>query len=112
MKEKSSAETWTLFVVPHFHFDVAWIKTYEKYSEIGFSNILDVLNLIEQEPEYRFCLDQVALIQPFWEKFPELHENFRKMVKDGKIELVCGMYSMPDANIPSGEFLVRQFLFG
>jgi len=101
-----------LFVVPHFHFDVAWIKSYEKYSEIGFSNILDVLNLIEQEPEYRFCLDQVALIQPFWEKFPELQESLRKMVKDGKIELVCGMYSMSDANIPSGEFLVRQFLFG
>ena len=112
MKEKSSTETWTLFVVPHFHFDVAWIKTHEEYLQIGFSNILDVLNLIEQEPEYRFCLDQVALIQPFWEKFPELHKSLRKMIKDGKIELVCGMYSMPDANIPSGEFLVRQFLFG
>lgn len=112
MKEKSTAETWTLFVVPHFHFDVAWIKTHEEYLDVGFSNILDVLNLIEQEPEYRFCLDQVALIQPFWEKFPELQESLRKMVKDGKIEVVCGMYSMPDANIPSGEFLVRQFLFG
>ena len=112
MKEKSTAETWSLFVIPHFHFDVAWIKTHEEYLQIGFSNILDVLNLIEQEPEYRFCLDQVALIQPFWEKFPELQETLRRMVKDGKIELVCGMYSMPDANIPSGEFLVRQFLFG
>lgn len=112
MKDKSTAETWTLFVVPHFHFDVAWIKTHEEYLEIGLSNILDVLNLLEKEPEYRFCLDQVALIQPFWEKFPELQETLKSMVKDGKIELVCGMYSMPDANIPSGEFLVRQFLLG
>ncbi len=112
MKAKSTGETWTIFVVPHFHFDVAWIKTYEEYSEIGLSNILDVLKLIEQESEYRFCLDQVALVQPFWEKFPELQENLKRMVKEGKIELVCGMYSMPDANIPSGEFLVRQFLFG
>ena len=112
MKEKSTTETWNLFVIPHFHFDVAWIKTNEEYLQIGFSNILDVLNLLGQEPEYRFCLDQVALIQPFLKKFPELHESLRRMVKDGKIELVCGMYSMPDANIPSGEFLVRQFLFG
>lgn len=105
-------EKWTVHVVPHFHFDVAWIKTYEEYLEIALANILDVLNLIGKEPDYRFCLDQVALLQPFLERYPEQRENLRKAIKDGKMELVCGMYSMPDANIPSGEFLVRQFLFG
>ncbi len=99
-------------MVPHFHFDVAWIKTYEEYLEIALGNILDVLNLIEKEPSYRFCLDQVALLQPFLERYPEQHENLKKAIKRGKLELVCGMYAMPDANIPSGEFLVRQFLFG
>ena len=107
MKEKVK-----LFVVPHFHFDVAFIETYKDYLESAFNNILDVLHLIESKPEYRFCLDQVALIEPFLEKNRELREIFKRMIREGKIEIVCGMYTMPDANIPSGEFLVRQFLVG
>lgn len=105
-------EKWKLFVVPHFHFDVAWIKKYEDYLEVAFNNILDVLHLIEKHPEYRFCLDQVVLIEPFLEKNQEVSEIFKEKVREGRIEIVCGMYTMPDANIPSGEFLVRQFLFG
>jgi alpha-mannosidase len=107
MKDK-----WKLFIVPHFHFDVAWIKTYEDYLEYSFENILDVLHLVEKNSEYRFCLDQVALIEPFMKRDSELTETFRKFVRNGRIEIVCGMYAMPDLNIPSGEFLVRQFLFG
>lgn len=103
---------WKLFITPHFHFDVAWIKTYEEYLDLAFNNILDVMHLIEKNPEYRFCLDQVALIEPFLKRNCELIKTFRKMVKNGKIEIVCGMYTMPDVNIPSGEFLIRQFYFG
>jgi hypothetical protein len=83
MKDK-----WKLFIAPHFHFDVAWIKTSEDYLEYSFGNILDVLHLVEKNSEYRFCLDQVALIEPFMKRDSELAETLRKFVRNGRIEIV------------------------
>ncbi len=103
---------YAVYVIPHFHFDVAWIRTYEEYLKFAFSNVLDVLKLTGEHDEYRFCLDQVVLIQAFLERYPEEAEALQKAIADGKLELVCGMYTMADANIPSGEFLVRQFVLG
>ncbi|MGD8545901.1 MAG: hypothetical protein PVH12_06975, partial [Candidatus Bathyarchaeota archaeon] len=107
MKEKHN-----VYLIPHFHFDVSWIKTHEEYLKFAFSNILDILNLIEKHGKYRFCLDQTIMIQAFLKKYPEQIEVFKKALAEKKLELVCGMYTMPDTNIPSGEFLVRQFILG
>jgi len=97
-----------IFVVPHSHYDAAWQKTYEEYLDINFSNIYEVLEVLDRDKDFRFTLDQTALIEPFWERHPQHRSAFRKMVQEGRLELVCGMYIMPDVNMPSGESLVRQ----
>ena len=102
----------TVFIVPHFHYDAAWLDTYEGYLELCHRHILDVLNIMRQDPEYKFVLDQVALIRPFMERYPEQAAYLRQVVQEGRLELVCGMFAMPDANMPCGESLLRQILVG
>lgn len=110
--EETLKEKHKVYMIPHFHFDVSWIKTHEECLKFAFSNILDVLNLIEKHGKYHFCLDQTIMIQAFLERYPEQIKAFKKALAEKKLELVCGMYTMPDTNIPSGEFLVRQFILG
>lgn len=101
-----------IFVVPHFHYDAAWLDTYEGYLRLCHRHILDVLNLMRSAPDYRFVLDQVALVRPFLERYPEQKAFFKQLVAEGRLEIVCGMYVMPDANMPSGESFLRQIEVG
>lgn len=79
---------------------------------MGLSNILSALRLLERFPEYKFTLDQVAYFKPFLERYPEMAPEFKKFVKEGRLELVGGMDVMPDDVKPGGELFVRQIEYG
>ncbi|MGH7870565.1 MAG: hypothetical protein ACREP9_23685, partial [Candidatus Dormibacteraceae bacterium] len=75
-------------------------------------HILTVLGLLSKYPDYRFVLDQVAYVRPFLERYPEDAPEFRKFVKEGRLQIVGGNDVMLDVNIPSGESWIRQVLYG
>jgi alpha-mannosidase len=102
----------TLWIIPHTHWEGAVFKTREEYLEIGLPYILTALELLKAHPEYRFVLDQVAYVKPFLERYPEQAAVFRKLVSEGKLELVGANDVMLDVNIPSGESWIRQVLYG
>jgi alpha-mannosidase len=97
-----------VFIVPHWHFDALWQLPFEEYFNIISRNISDLLEFIDKEPEYKFCLDQTIYIEEFMKRNPELNEKLINAVNTGSIEPVCGGYTQPDSNLPSGEFLVRN----
>ncbi len=108
----ANATNATLWIIPHTHWEGAVFKTREEYLEIGLPNILRALEILKTHPEYRFVLDQVAYVKPFLERYPEQEAVFRKMVSEGKLEIVCANNVMLDVNIPSGESWIRQALYG
>lgn len=99
-------------VVGHSHIDVAWLwrlcHTREKCSRT-FST---VLNLMEQYPEYQYLQSTPQLYQFIKEDYPEIYEKIKEKVKEGSWEITGGMWVEADCNVPSGESLVRQFLYG
>jgi alpha-mannosidase len=99
-------------VVPHTHWEGAVFKTREEYLDIGLPHILKALNLMKRYPEYRFVLDQMAYVKPFLERYPQEAATFRKFVAEGRLELVGGIDTMHDNNMPSGESTARQLLLG
>ncbi len=102
----------TFWFIPHTHWEGAVFKTREEYLKIGLPNILRALKLLKDHPSYRFVLDQVCYVKPFLERYPNEEATFRKMVTDGRLQLVGGMDVMPDVNMPGGESFVRQVLYG
>lgn len=102
----------TLWIIPHTHWEGAVFKTREGYLETGLPHILMALYLLRNNPDYRFLLDQVAYVKPFLERYPEAAQEFKKLVKEGRLEIVCGNDVMLDVNMPSGESWIRQALYG
>jgi len=102
----------TLWIIPHTHWEGAVFKTREEYLEMGLPHILTALNLLRNHPDYRFVLDQVAYVKPFLERYPEAAPEFRRFVKEGRLEIVGANDVMLDVNMPSGESWVRQVLYG
>ncbi len=106
------APTDTFWFIPATHWEGAVFKNREQYLDIGLPNILTALRLLSDYPDYRFTLDQVCYVKPFMERYPEEAVAFRQFVKEGRLQIVGGTNTMLDANIPGGESMVRQMLYG
>jgi alpha-mannosidase len=102
----------TFWFIPATHWEGAVFKTREQYLEIGLPYIFTALKLLNDYPNYRFTLDQVCYVKPFLERYPEEAESFRQFVREGRLQIVGATDTMYDANIPNGESIVRQMLYG
>ena len=54
----------TFWVIAHTHWEGAVFKTREGYLAMGLPHILMALNLLKQQPTYRYVLDQAAYVKP------------------------------------------------
>jgi alpha-mannosidase len=101
----------TLYYIPHTHWEGAVFKTREEYLDVGLINILKAVRMLQEYPDYRFALDQVAYFRPFLERYPEEAAAFRKFIAEGRLEIVGGMDVMPDVSKPGGESIVHQIQY-
>ncbi|MFW9851258.1 MAG: glycoside hydrolase family 38 C-terminal domain-containing protein [Candidatus Thorarchaeota archaeon] len=105
-------ERWTITLCPFIHFDNARTNTYEHNISIVAWNVKSVLDYLDVNPTHKFCIDQVTLLEGFRRLFPNYWDVLHQKVLEGRIEIVGGTYVMPDLIIPSGESIVRQFVYG
>ncbi len=96
------------YIVPHFHYDVIYLRTFGEYLQPSMDNIIEALRIMEDNPEYTFLIEQVILLEHFWKYYPQYRERLKRFAKRGNIEVACGMYVMPDMCLISGESLIRQ----
>lgn len=98
--------------IGHTHIDVAWEWTLAQTREKTLRSFSTVLALMKKYPEYKFMSSQPQLYKYLSEESPELYEEVKEMVKQGRWEVEGGMWVEADCNLSSGESLVRQFLYG
>ena len=98
--------------VGHSHIDVAWLWQLKHTREKSSRTFSTVNHLMKQYPEYQFIQSQPQLYDYIKEDYPAIYEEIKENIKAGKWEVTGGMWVESDCNVPSGESLVRQFLFG
>lgn len=98
--------------IGHTHIDVAWWWTVEQTREKVGRSFATVLKLMEEYPNYKFMSSQPQLYYFLKERYPELYEKVKELVKQGRWEPEGGMWVEADCNLTSGESLVRQFIHG
>ncbi|WP_338678455.1 alpha-mannosidase [Listeria ivanovii] len=98
--------------IGHTHIDVAWLWRLKHTREKAARSFSTVLHLMEDYPEYLFLQSQPQLYAYIKEDYPEIYEKMKAKIKDGTWEADGGMWLEADCNIPSGESLVRQMLYG
>lgn len=102
----------TMHMVGQSHIDVAWLwpvrETVRKVSRT-FST---VCTLMDRYPDFKYSQSQPQLYAFVKEYYPDLYEKIKVRIAEGRWELVGGMWVEPDLNIPNGESLARQILYG
>jgi len=101
-----------IFLVPHFHYDVAYCDTFAGYLPRSLDNLVEMLWMMERYPEFTFLVEQTILLEEFWQRYPELRPLLKQYAREGRLEVACGMFVMPDMNLVSGESLIRQAVLG
>lgn len=98
--------------IGHTHIDVAWLWTYAQTREKVQRSFSIVLRLMEQYPEYKFMSSQPQLYKFLKEDAPEIYEQVKEKIREGRWEVEGGMWVEADCNLISGESMVRQFMHG
>lgn len=98
--------------VGHTHIDVAWLWTLAVTQDKAVRSFSTVIDLMKRYPEYIFMSSQPQLYKYVKLNAPEIFEQIRERVKEGRWEAEGGMWLEPDCNLASGEAMVRQFLHG
>ncbi|MBI4556726.1 MAG: alpha-mannosidase [Candidatus Hydrogenedentes bacterium] len=101
-----------LILAGHAHIDTAWLWPLRETERKCGRTFSTVLNLMERYPEYHFSCSQPAQYEWMKRYYPEIYAGIKKRVREGRWEPCGAPWVEPDCNMPSGESLVRQFLFG
>lgn len=94
------------------HIDAAWLWPWTETVDVVHRTFGTALQLMREYPQYTYTQSAAAYNQWMEEKYPSLHRQIVDRVKQGRWEMVGGMWVEPDLNMPDGESLVRQLLLG
>ncbi|MFP4502003.1 MAG: alpha-mannosidase [Candidatus Hydrogenedentota bacterium] len=96
----------------HSHIDTAWLWPLRETRRKCGRTWATVLRLMEHYPEFHFSASQPALYEFVKQNYPTLYEQIKKRVKEGRWEPCGATWVEQDNQMPAGEALVRQFLYG
>ena len=98
--------------VGHAHIDTAWLWPMRETKRKCVRTFASAVALMDDYPEYVFAASSAQHYTWIEERHPELFAKIAERVERGQWEPVGGMWVEADMNLPSGESLVRQIVFG
>lgn len=99
-------------VVGHSHMDTAWLWPVAETIRKCARTYSQALTLMDLYPEYTFIQSSVLHLDWMREYYPDIFEEIKKKVAEGRYEPNGGVWVECDCNITGGESMVRQFLYG
>jgi alpha-mannosidase len=120
---------WTVHMVSHFHYDPVWWNTQASYTQswdttdwsgspreafqhTGFDLVRAHLELTRHDPDYRFVLAETDYLKPYWDAHPGDRDYLRRLLAEGRCELMGGTYNEPNTNLTGPETTVRNLQYG
>lgn len=106
----SSAQT--MGAVGHAHIDSAWLWPLRETRRKVARTVANQLNLIADHPEHIFAFPAAQHWAWLKADHPDLFARLLGAVSSGNVVPVGGMWVESDANLPGGEAMCRQLLYG
>ena len=98
-------------MIGNAHLDPVWMwRWQEGYAEVR-ATVRSALDRMKEYPDFRFVCSSANIHDWLDECCPDMIEEIRQRIREGRWIVVGGQWVQPDHNIPSGEGLVRQFLY-
>lgn len=99
-------------LIGHSHMDTVWLWHRDETIKKCARTYSNQISLMERYPEYKFIQSSAYHTEMIRLNYPELFEDIRQKVLEGRYEPNGAVYVECDCNLTSGESMIRQFLWG
>jgi len=106
------AKEFKVYLIGNAHIDIAWLWRKSETVEVARNTYKTVVQNMKEYPELIYAQSQALTYKWIEEKYPDLFNKIKERIKDGRWEVVGGMWVEPDCNLIGGESWVRQILYG
>lgn len=101
-----------LHMIGNAHLDPVWLWRWQEGCAEAIGTCWAAIDRLEEGDGFVFTKGE-ALIYDWIESYaPDLFERIRHYVANGRWVIVNGWWIQPDCNVPNGESVVRQALYG
>ncbi|MFC0472108.1 alpha-mannosidase [Halalkalibacter kiskunsagensis] len=102
----------TLHMIGNAHLDPVWLWQWQEGFQETKATFRSALDRMKEYPDFVFTNSSAANYEWIENNEPEMFEEIKQCIEEGRWEIVGGWWIQPDCNIPSGESFVRQGLYG
>lgn len=106
-----TAKKYTVHCIGHAHIDMNWMWSWPETVAVTNDTFSTVLKLMEEFPDFCFTQSQASVYEIARKHNPELFEQIRSRVAEGRWEIAAPQWVEGDKNIVSGESLTRHLLY-
>ncbi|MDR3193772.1 MAG: hypothetical protein LBT76_00595 [Tannerella sp.] len=108
----ANARKHTFHLVGQTHIDPVWLWTWQEGVGVIHSTFRSALDRMNENPAIVFSCTSAQFYQWVAENDPAMMSEIRQRVGEGRWNLIGGWWVEPDMNLPSGEAMARQGLYG
>ncbi len=101
-----------LHMVGNAHIDPMWIWDWREGMHEVLQTFRSAVDRLDEEPTLVFTASSASYYQWVEQASPELFGRIRELVAQRRWIVTGGQWVEPDCNLPSGESVCRQFLYG
>lgn len=101
-----------VYAIGHCHIDTCWLWPWAETKRKVARSWSNQCDLMERYPEHNFTCSQAQQYKWLKEYYPFVFDRVKSRIKEGRFQPIGGSWVEHDTNMPSGESLVRQFLYG
>jgi alpha-mannosidase len=109
---RSYMKQFSIEAVGNSHLDMAWLWPETETVEVVRNTFATALQLMREYPDFKFTASTAQAYVWMEEKYPAIFHEIEQRVKEGRWEVIGGMWVEPDLNMPDGESLTRQIFYG
>ena len=100
-----------VFMIGNAHLDPAWVWSWQEGSCEAKATIRSALDRMKEFPDFKFVCSSSSVYQWIEDFDPEMFEEIKARVAEGRFIIVGGWKVQPDCNLPSGENFARMSLY-
>jgi len=108
----AGADQYTFHMIGNAHIDPVWLWPWSEGVAVVHSTFRSALDRMNEDPNVTMTTSSSQFYEWVAANDPEMLAEIRKRVEEGRWDLVNGWWVEPDVNIPNGESLARQGLYG
>ncbi|MBZ5536328.1 MAG: hypothetical protein LAO31_10270 [Acidobacteriia bacterium] len=105
------AKRFTLVLTANAHIDAAWLWREKETVEVCKNTFSSVLKMMQARPDFTYTQSSAAYYDWMEQLYPDVFSSIQQRVKEGRWEVVGGMWVEPDCNLPSGESWAHHLLY-